>query len=305
MRLPRLGLTCLVVLAASCGTGEDTSTPAVPPAAEPEPTPPEGRLIPAGFGGPLFQPDVPLLLEPGMRITVPVMVAFGDFGNADGIPGVLVRVITDAPPTALTVSEQVAVLSYREPGLVEIHASAGGAARTAGTWSVWLAAHPEQRWSPGWGLELDERRLRVEVAETGRSPPLCEHLDLTNDVAPGTRDGGIRAPLTFGPLAEDFRAGTITLRTDHPDASLSLLSVYRMPYEDLDPQSDRARVRYNPYPTAFAFGLGLRETTAGIEQTLTLGWFDGLHLRAEAPGCDPVQLSCDQDGHCTLSSPAP
>ncbi len=305
MKRPTRGPALLIVLAAGCGAGDGPSSPAPPSAVQPEPAPEAGRLIPMGFGGPLVQPDTPLRLEPGMRITVPVMTAFGEFGNVDGTPGVLIRVITDAPRTALTVSEEVAVLSYREPGLAEIHALPGAAGRPTETWSVWLAEHPEQRWAPGWGVDLDQRRLRLTVAEAEPSPPPCELLELTGRVAPGTRDGGVRASLTFGRLADDFRAGTITLRTDHPDASLSLLSAYRMPYEDLDLESDRARVRFNPYPTTFAFELGFRETTAGIEQTLTLGWFDGLHLRAEAPGCYPVQLSCEDDGRCTPSSPAP
>ncbi len=257
-----------------------------------------------GFGGPLFQPEVPLRLEPGMRIRVPVMTTIPDFGSAGGIPGVLVRVLTDAPPTALTVSEEVAVTGAGEPGLVEIHVPESAAGRPAEIWSLWLAEHPDQRWAAGWGLDLDERRLRVTIAAAEPAPPPCAHLELTGRVVSGTRDGGVRALLTFGSLAEDYRTATVTLRSDHPETSLTMLSWYRMPYADLDPDSDRARVRYNPYPTTFAFSLGFRETTAGLEQTMTLGWFDPVHLRAEAPGCDPVHLFCDDVGCGTSTSPA-
>ena len=293
-----------LVLVASCSTSDTPSAPVSPPPPAPQPQPEAIRLVPMGFRGPLFQPNVPLRLEPGKRITVPVMTAVRDFGSRDGIPGILIRVRTDAPPTILTVNEEVAVLGSGAPGLVEIHAlrSTTGSEPSV-TYSIWLEEHPEQRWAPGWGLGLDQRRLRVAVAEAAPPPAPCERLELTGRVAPGTRGGGIRARLTFGPLADDFRSGTITLRADHPETSLSLLSQYRMPYEDLDPESDRARVRYHLYPTAFALGLEFRETTAGFEQTMTLGWFDDVRLRAEAPGCDAVNLSCDDDGRCRVGEP--
>jgi len=106
-------------------------------------------------------------------------------------------------------------------------------------------------------------------------------------------------------VADSYHAGTITLRSDHPETSLSLLSRYRMPYQDLDPESDRARVRFHLYPTVFVLGLDMPDTRQGIAQTMTLGWFDELHLRAEAPGCDPVHLVCDDRGRCSPESPAP
>ena len=259
-----------------------------------------------GFRGPLFQPNVTLRLEPGTRITVPVMTAVRDFGGPDGTPGILIRVVTDAPPMVLTVNEQIAVLGSAAPGLVEVHTLESAASRApTETYHIWLEEHPEQRWAPGWGLALDERRLRVAVAEPAPAPAPCETLELRARVAAAQRDGGTRARLTFGALADDFRSGTITLRTDHPETSLSLLSQYRMPYEDLDPESDRARVLYHLYPTTFAFGLGFRETSGGFEQTLTLGWFEKFHLRAEAPGCDAVDLSCDDDGRCMVGGPSP
>ena len=297
--MPGKVVAVLIVLAAGCGTGDAPSVPGAPSATAPEPRPEAGRLLPMGFRGPLFQPDLTLRLKPGQRITVPVMTDVRDFGSADGTPGILIRVITDAPPTVLAVNEEIAVLGSGAPGLVEIHAVASPVdGEPSEAHSIWLAEHPEQRWAPGWGLDLDERRLRVSVVEAAPSPPPCTRLELTGRAAPGIKEGGTRARLTFGPLADGFRSGTVTLSTDHPETSLTLLSRYQMPYADLDPESDRARVQFHLYPTSFAFGLGYRETPGGLEQTMSLGWFDELRLRAEAPGCDAVELSCGDDGHC-------
>ena len=289
-----------IALASGCGSGHTETSPTSPtrPAA-----PVETRFVPFGFGGPLFQPDVPLRLEPGVRLSVPVMTDFGDFGNADEV---LIRVLTDAPPALLTVSEHVAVKGRAAPGLVEIHVPERATPSAATeTFQIWLAEHPEQRWAPGWGPTLDERRLLVAVAGGSPPPSPCERLELTDRVAPGVRDGGDRARLTFGSVADNFHSVTITLRSDHPETSLTLLSRYRMPYADLDPESDRARVRYHLYPTTFAFGFGFRETRGGFQQTMSLGWFDEFHLRAEAPGCDPMNLSCDETGRCSPGSPTP
>jgi len=297
-----------ILLAAACqsGAGDSPPLPTSPPPTARVAPPEEVRLIRMGFRGPLFQPGVPLPLEPGIRLSVPVMTHVRDFGDADGIPGVLIRVETDAPPAVLTVSEQIAVKGWAEPGLVEVRAvETFSSGAPAATYQIWLEEHPEQVWAPGFALALDERRLLVAVTEASPPPAPCERLEVTGTVTSGVKDGGDRARLTFGSLADDFRSGTITLRADHPETSLSLVSEYRMPYEDLDPESDRARVTYRPYPTTFLFGLGFRETGVGFEQTMSLGWFDEFHLRAEAPGCDPVNLSCDETGRCSPGSPAP
>ena len=306
MKMWGRGLVVLVLLMASCNTGDSPPAPASPPPEAREPLPEEIRLFPMGFRGPLFQPDVTLRLQPGSRIFIPVMTSALDLTSGGLNAGVLILVKTDAPPGVLSVSEQVAVLGAAAPGLVEVHAlESASAGEPPETYHVWLEEHPEQRWAPGWGLGLDERQLRVAVAPAAPAPAPCEDLDLAGRSLPGMKDGGLRARLTFGSLADDFRSGEITLRTDHPETSLSLLSRYQMPYEDLDPESDRARVLYHLYPTTFAFGLGFRETSDGFEQTMSLGWFDELHLRAEAPGCDPVDLSCDEDGRCTVGGQRP
>ena len=297
----------LIGLAAACTqtAGDSARSPVSPaPAPTPAPTPEELRLVPFGFGGPLFQPDATLRIERGSRLHIPVMTSFSGLGG--GGRGVSILVRTDAPPAALSVSPSVSVVGSGEPGLVEVRALDGLASSDpTEMYRVWLEEDPQELWAPGWGPGVDETPLHIAVVEAPSSPPPCETLELRARVGARRRDGGTRARLTFGPLANDFRSGTITLRTDHPETSLSLLSQYRMPYEDLDPESDRARVRYHVYPTTFAIGLGFRETGGGFEQTMTLGWFDELQLRAEAPGCDPVDLHCDESGRCTSAGQSP
>ena len=301
-------LALVLVLAAGCesGTGDSPSLPASPPPPAPEAPPEEIRLVPAGFGGPLFQPNNTLRLAPGAVLHLPVMTAFNDFTRDGQNPGLSIFVRTDAPPTVLSVSPQIWVAGRSEPGLVEVQAlSDASSSEPPAVFRVWLEEDPAERWAPGWGLGLDTTPLRIGVVEPTAPTAPCERLELTGRVAPGIKDGGTRAGLTFGPLADDFRSGTITLVTDHPETSLSLLSQYRMPYADLDPESDRARVQFHLYPTSFAFGLKLRETPGGFEQTMSLGWFDELQLRAEAPGCDPVDLYCDESGRCTSGEQSP
>ena len=303
----------LALLAAGCQSdgGGAPRLPASPPATG-EPAPPDETPEPVhrtliGFGGPLFQPGATLTLRPGERLLLPVMAGRGsDYSRGGAGPGLSVLVRTDAPPSVLTVSAEVRVRSASEPGLVEVRAldraPGGGEPGTGGTetWRVWLEEDPAQVFAEGWGFGLDPTPLRFSVAAARAPSPPCEGLELTARAATGSRDGGIRAPLVFGSLAEDFRQVEVALRAGHPETSLTLLSRYTLPYEDLDPDSERARVQYGLYPTTFAFDLGFREAGSGFEQTMVLGVFDALRLRAEAPGCEAVELSCDAAGRCTV-----
>ena len=293
-----------VAFAAACQPGAGTAPPATTPSPASDPPPVEVRRVPFSFGGPLFQPDATLRIRAGTGLVVPVMTNLQGLGG-DG-EGVSILVRTDAPPEALLVPPAVSVVGSAEPGLVEIRAP-GEVSRgePTETYRIWLEADPGIRWAAGWEPQVDETAVHVAVDAAPAAPPRCERLQFTARVHPDARDGGERARLTFGSIADDFRAGTITLVADHPETSLTLLSRYRMPYADLDPESDRARVRFHLYPTSFAFGLGLRETPGGFEHTMSLGWFDEMHFRAEAPGCDAVELFCDDRGRCSSWSPAP
>ena len=306
------GAPALLLALMAAGCQSDGGGAPLPPASPPptgEPVPPEGtrpepvRRVPIGFGGPLFQPEITLTLRSGDRLLLPVMMGRGfDFTNGGTDPGFPVLVRTDAPPSALTASPEVWVGSSSEPGLVEVRALDGMAAETGGmeSWRLWLEENPAEVSPDGWGMDLDPTPLRLAVAGARTPSPPCEGLELTGRAAPRSRDGGIRAPLVFGSLAEDFHQVEVALRASHPETSLTLLSRYALPYEDLDPDSERARVRYDLYPTTFAFGLGFREAGSGFEQTMVLGVFDALRLRAEAPGCEAVELSCDATGRCTV-----
>lgn len=315
MREERRALAAVSIpflLAAACESGGGdspplpTSPPPTAPEPAPEPPPDEIRLIATGFGGPLFQPNIALPVTSGTVLNLPVMTAANDFTSDGQRPGLSIFVKTDAPSTVLSVSPQVWVGGRGDPGLVEVRVSPGAPnSEPSATFRVWLEEDQAERWAPGWGLGLDASPLLVKVVEPMARPAPCERLELTGRVVAGAGEGGIRAGLTFGATADDFRSGEVTLRSDHPETSLTLLSRYRMPYADLDPESDRARVRYHLYPTTFAFGFGFRETRGGFQQTMSLGWFDEFHLRAEAPGCDPVNLSCDETGRCSPGSPTP
>lgn len=298
-------VSIVFAVASGCGSGEGESPSApaspAPPAAPPAPSPDVHR-IPFGFGGPLFQPESPLRIAPGTRLLIPVMTSYEGLGR-DG-QGITVLVRTDAPQTVLSVSPGARIRGSGESGLVEVRAPDDAPNRESATYRIWLEEDPAAEWGAGYGADVDDTPLLIVVVEVPAPPPPCETLELGVRVEAGLGAGGIRAPLTFGPLADDFRSGEITLRSDHPETSLTLLSQYRMPYEDLDPESDRARVRFNPVPTAFAFGLALRESGAGFAQTMFLGWFDKLHLRAEAPGCQPAEVYCTDDGRCSSRDPA-
>ena len=212
-------LALVLVLAAGCesGTGDSPSLPASPPPPAPEAPPEEIRLVPAGFGGPLFQPNNTLRLAPGAVLHLPVMTAFNDFTRDGQNPGLSIFVRTDAPPTVLSVSPQIWVAGRSEPGLVEVQAlSDASSSEPPAVFRVWLEEDPAERWAPGWGLGLDTTPLRIGVVEPTAPTAPCKRLELTGRVAPGIKDGGTRAGLTFGPLADDFRSGTITLVTDHP-----------------------------------------------------------------------------------------
>jgi len=310
--MPFVRLALVAILAAGCdsaaGGGDRVPVAPVAPVAPPvaDPPPEEVKLIPFRLEGLFFDPDEVLVLAPGARVRIEA-VADGplarDFTGNGQSPGVARLVRSDAPSTVLKMATRVHVGGTNQPGIIEIHALADS---TAGhrreTWRVWIEEHPDQRWAEGFGAEIDETPLRLQVREAPHAPPPCEQLALTVRVAPEPLSGGSRAPLVFGEVATDYRRAEVTLRSDHPEASLELLSGYRMPYEDLDPESDAARVRYHPYPTTFALDLGFRELSDGFEQTLALGAFAGLQLRAEAPGCDPVEIRCDEDATCSTTA---
>ena len=253
--------------------------------------------MPFGLGGRFFQPDAILGLHPDYRVQVEAVTDLlgSDFTEGGEAPGVALLARTDAPPAVLGVTPRVRVGGSSEPGIIEIHALPDSPAADLGKiYRIWLEEDPSVDWAPGWGPDIDPTPLRVRIREAPPDPT-CGHLELAVRAGPESLAGGIRAVNVFGELATDYRRVEVTLRTDHPGASLDLLSGYRP--LDRDPEPDEP-ARANRFPALFALDLDFRELPPGFEQTMALGVFDGVRLAADAPGCVPVEIECDQDARC-------
>ena len=299
--MKRLRAGLLLALVAFAGCGEDAPiTPAPlppPPAPPPEPPPPvpDPDAIPVGFGGVLPAPGSALTLHPGTEFVIPVMVD-GDLGEAVDNPawtGIPVQVVTDAPATALSIPAQLTVEARQEPDLLRIRALES-AVVTPEVFTVHLEAPPEGLPDLlGLSFRLESDPVRIRVADPGSTEPAdCTRLALGPRAGVRRGDGGALGENWFGDLGRDFRSADLVLQAPGTDAGLRLVDAYQqLPYGDLGEA-------YNLVPVMFAHGLEFEETDGGIEQTLSLAWFDELTLRATVPGCTPVTLRCDARGRC-------
>ena len=82
-----------------------------------------------------------------------------------------------------------------------------------------------------------------------------------------------------------------------PIQALTLLAPYRRPFAHREVEGDPPL--YRPYPFGFLFDLALRDLDTAFEQTMTLVWFDDLHLRPETPGCGALEAICE-GGDCRV-----
>lgn len=298
--MKRLRAALLLALVTLAGCGDDapiTPAPLPPPPAPPPPPPPEPDpdAIPVGFGGVLPAPGSALTLHPGTEFVIPVMLD-GDLGEAVDNPawaGIPVRVVTDAPAAVLSVPAGLTVTGRREPDLLRIRALEAAEVAPE-VYSVHLEAPPEglpELFGLSFRLESDPVRLRL-VDPGHMDPADCSRLSLgpTGGVRGG--DGGALGEHWFGDLGRDFRSADLALRSPGRDVELRLVDAYQqLPYGVLGEA-------YNLVPVMFAHGLELEEMDGGLEQTLSLAWFDELTLRATLPGCTPVTLRCDDRGRC-------
>ena len=296
----RFGAGILAVLVLS-GCGDDstvTPAPRLPPPAPPEPPPtpepdPDPDALPIGFRGVLPAPGTALTLHPGTEFVIPVTVD-GDLSEYVRLPdwtGISVRVVTDAPAEVLSVPAELIVEARREPDLLTIRALAAADFRR--TYEVRLESPPEGFPEPsGLSFRLDSASVQVRVADPGPAEEAdCDGFSLAAG-AVRSGDGGALGTNWFGDVGSDYRSADVTLRSPAANAELRLLSDYQqLPYGDFGDA-------YNLVPVMFAFGLELEERGAGLEQTLSLAWFDELRLRAAIPGCTPVEVHCTDRGRC-------
>ena len=90
--------------------------------------------------------------------------------------------------------------------------------------------------------------------------------------------------------------GVLTLTAPDPGTALDFVRPYTIVVPDGGANLDIPGL--SPTVGIFVSDLRFESLGDGFRQTMRLEWFDELALRATAPDCDPVVLSCD-DTRCT------
>ena len=140
-------------------------------------------------------------------------------------------------------------------------------------YSISLA--PDAEGLPAW-MEIVTDPVSLVVADSPAAD--CAQLAV---------DAGIRQR-TGGRVRGDF-----VIQAPHPDTVVSFTS----PYVERPRQ---AAVWRTAAAHLFPEGLGYREMPVGFEQTVRLSWWDeDLVFIVEAPGCEPLQVVCD-DTRCEV-----
>ena len=225
------------------------------------------------FNG-LGNPAAPVRLTEGAQWELDVRALNANIDSLQDLPpgpaSLALNIVTDAPPSDLRIPESVAIGSLlRELTAtpVVIEAPADDVVDEAeATYSVALAPNSEL---PDW-VELSEEPVRVVVSDS----PLAACEDLQVDAVLEERSGG-----TF--------EGTLVVQSPHPDTKVSFAS----PYAVWGGGGRGAPLVTHVFPEV----LNHRELSDGFEQTVRLRWWDDdLRLTVETPGCEPVEVVCDE-----------
>ena len=297
-------LVAATLLAWGGCSGRAAVTPAAPtpaPAPEPTPTPEppdEDQALPFVLGGAFFSPERTLEIPEGTTVGFAVHSLWGsDWTQGGTRAGFPIGVATDAPESRLSVPDTVLVDGFEAPGFLEITTiSAGG--EVSDEYQVWLTRSPDEILAPGYFTDIDPTRIRIRVRRAEqRPPPTCIPPTVSVEAESAPRAGGSLAARVFGFDGLSYWAGDWTFRVPTPGTAVTLTAPYRKPFAGEPEARERAWLPHRPALLASAFET--RETPAGLEQRLTLGWFADLQLVVESPGCAPVEASC-AEGRCTI-----
>ena len=180
---------------------------------------------------------------------------------------VTIRIATDAPADQLRVPESVSA-EYGHRLAVPVGALADDVrGEPEATYTVSLAPGGDL---PPW-IELSEEPIRVTVLDS-----------------PGAACEDLRVEVSLARTSGTMRRGTFRIQAAHPDTSVS----WEAPYVD--------RTAFRPIwrtvaTHVFPERLLLRPLGRGFEQEVRLRWWDGdLRLTVQAPGCEAVELHCDE-----------
>ena len=181
---------------------------------------------------------------------------------------VVLRIATDAPAEELLVPESITaddLLSSSGRIFFPVKALADDTpGEPERTYTVSLVS---AEGLPPW-MELSDDGIRVTVLD---SPPAgCEDL---------------RIDASLDRTSGRMRRGTFRIQAPHPATSVSWAGPY------LDPTGQGRTMITHLFPERLPF----RGIARGFEQEVRLRWWDGdLRLTVQAPGCEPVELHCDE-----------
>lgn len=302
-------VTSCVLLATGCQSQPETTPAPTTPPPPPASNPPQTRHLAPGFTGLYFIPGQPLVLAEGSSVFVDINWVGGDVNwiGGDDFPRhpVSLRIVSDAPANELSVAPSSVEVGpgARNAGAIFLSALADErAGEAAATYTLEVQA--EGPVAPGWAYDLSRARMQVTVVEGDPSTPVgepsvaaCDQTSLQAVAHGEARDAGSWMRGVHGEDVTHYFSGDIVLRATHPRTTASLLAPYRRPFAHREMEGGPPL--YRPYPFGFLINLVVRKDGAGFEQSMSLAWFDDMHLRIDVPGCDAREAICE-GGACRV-----